>query len=105
MGLAVALASGPAAAELTVRPNELAPAGLDVLVGKQALAERMRLEIKPRGADLPATGSDKATATLSSAARAASRKAGFFFLSPCQALLQSLGPPRRPTYPKRSTAF
>ena len=43
MGLAVALASGPAAAELTVRPNELAPASLDVLVGKQALVERMRI--------------------------------------------------------------
>jgi raffinose synthase len=55
LGLAVVFASGPAVADLTVRPNELAPAGLDVLVGKQALVERMRLEIKPRGADLPAT--------------------------------------------------
>jgi hypothetical protein len=55
MGLAVVLASGPAAADLTVRSNELAPASLDVLVGKQALVERMRLEIKLRGADLPAT--------------------------------------------------
>jgi len=51
----IPLASGPAAAELTVRPNQLAPASLDVLVGKQALVERMRIEIKPRGADFPAT--------------------------------------------------
>ena len=53
VALAVVLASGRAAAELTVRPNQLAPASLDVLVGKKALVERMRLDIKPRGADLP----------------------------------------------------
>ena len=51
-GLVVMLASGPAAADLTVRPNGLVPGTVDVLVGKQALVERMRLEIKLRGFDL-----------------------------------------------------
>ncbi len=55
VGLTVVLASGPAVAELTVRTSGLGPAGLDVLVGKQALVERMSLAIKRRGSDLATT--------------------------------------------------
>jgi raffinose synthase len=79
ISLAVILASGRAAADLTLRPNQLAPATLDVLVGKQLLVERLRLQIKLRGADLPIT------CAWQSAALSDSRKPATLQAVPCRA--------------------